>query len=911
MKTPLERAATSVEHQYKRNPEAVQLAKLASLAVRVESHLLRRLRLELLPDADVGIEADLWFGPLVESRGVRAIVLNRYVVELLREKLAEDRQLLQRVIALTEQAHADSAKTIRLEERLNALAVLNEPDVRQQIDEALRPALLTMQLGGDDARQLAQWAIRALSQAHRTVRESPNAIALGLSATLALGGRPTLQEARKVTGGLGDMTWLLRGAISGSPARIGVELVAGGVAFAEPGGEQPQLDLPATNPLLLSLAWKAKGGDTTILVEAAPGRTVELDADVTEVSLRTLSGDEYLLSAVSTEQSPAPTTSEVPEARHFEIDVFISYAHLDNQPLSQQEGWVTMFHERLSALLSQRMGREVKTWMDQKLVGGGELFNEEAIAQFSKTAVMVSVLSPAYVSSAWCMSEVVKFCEFAEETGGLVVDNRSRVIKVIKTPIEFELMRRLPPGLRDTLGYEFFDSKNDDIPQSFDPNHGMDSNQKFFRKIGDVADDIAQLLLRLSAGPRPQTPARKHSGIFISYRREDSAGHAGRLFDKLVDHFGEDRIFMDVASVEAGQDLAETIENAVDSCAIVIVIIGQRWLSERLNNPNDMVRLEITRALRRDIPVIPVLVQGAHMPYRQGLPHDLIGLTERQAIELSDHSWRANVNELISGIEQHLAKSEKPVWRDSDVPESDETRRTIQSYEQQLEVALQAGDRKSESLALHNLGAAYAELGEMRRAVEFFEQAFVIHREMGERLGESSALSNLGLAYANLGDTRRAIEYFEQALAINREMGERRGESSALINLGTAYTDLGEPRRAIEYFDQALQIHRELGDRVSEGSALSHLGITYADLGEPRHAVEFFQQALLIDRELGEPGSEGADLSNISMALAQMGDRFQAIKYAELALEIFEKIEDPKAAKVRAQLAAWRDQANT
>jgi tetratricopeptide (TPR) repeat protein len=383
------------------------------------------------------------------------------------------------------------------------------------------------------------------------------------------------------------------------------------------------------------------------------------------------------------------------------------------------------------------------------------------------------------------------------------------------------------------------------------------------------------------------------------------------LFDKLVDHFGEDRIFMDVAYVEAGQDLAETIENAVDSCAIVIVIIGPRWLSERLNNPNDMVRLEITRALRRDIPVIPVLVQGAHMPYRQGLPHDLMGLTERQAIELSDHSWRANVNELISGIEQHLAKSEKAVWRDSDVPESDETRRTIQSYEQQLEVALQAGDRKSESLALHNLGAAYAELGEMRRAVEFFEQAFVIHREMGERLGESSALSNLGLAYANLGDTRRAIEYFEQALAINREMGERRGESSALINLGTAYTDLGEPRRAIEYFDQALQIHRELGDRVSEGSALSHLGITYADLGEPRHAVEFFQQALLIDRELGEPGSEGADLSNISMALAQMGDRFQAIKYAELALEIFEKIEDPKAAKVRAQLAAWRDQANT
>jgi hypothetical protein len=149
----------------------VQLAKLASLALRVEPHLLRRLRLELLRDADVGIEADLWFGPLVESRGVRTIVLNRYVVELLREKLAEDRQLLLRVIALTEQAHTEAATTIRLEEQLTALAILNEPDAAQKIDEALRPALRTMQVGGEGARQLAQWAMRALSSSlHPRVR---------------------------------------------------------------------------------------------------------------------------------------------------------------------------------------------------------------------------------------------------------------------------------------------------------------------------------------------------------------------------------------------------------------------------------------------------------------------------------------------------------------------------------------------------------------------------------------------------------------------------------------------------------------------------------------------------------------------------------------------------------------------
>lgn len=662
MKTPLERATTRVEQQYKRNPEAVQLAKLASLAVRVEPHLLRRLRLELLPDADVGIEADLWFGPLVESRGVRAIVLNCYVVELLREKLAEDRQLLRRVIALTEQAHAEAATTIRLEERLTALAVLNEPDAPQKIDEALRPALRTMEVGGEDARQLAQWAMRALSQAHRSVRESPNAIALGLSATLALGGRPILREVPKLPGGLGDMTWLLRGAISAPPTRIGVELVAGGVAFAEPGGGEPQLELPATNPLVLSLAWKTDDGDAQMLVEAVPGRTVELDADVTQVELRTLSGDEYLLSAVSPVESSAETTSEDLGARHFDIDVVISYARRDNEPLSEQKGWVTMLNETLRRLLSQRMGREVQILMDQKLSGADD-FSNQIVAQFSKTAVMVSVLSPGYLNSEWCIREVNEFCQVAEQTGGVAVDKRSRVFKVTKTPIYVELTQRLPPAVRDTLGYEFFEMDEDGMPREFDPNYGQESKENFNRKVNALAYDVAQMLSSLAAAAVPQPPAEQFSGIFVSYRREDSAGHAGRLYDKLVNHFGKDRIFRDVDTIGLGEDFATVIENAVGSCDILIALIGRHWLSGaggttgRLDNPNDFVRLEIAHALRRGIRVIPVLVQGASLPKPQDLPDDLAKLTRLNAIELTDLRWQTDVDQLISVMERVLGKA--------------------------------------------------------------------------------------------------------------------------------------------------------------------------------------------------------------------------------------------------------------
>src|SRR5207244_4393001 len=156
----------------------------------------------------------------------------------------------------------------------------------------------------------------------------------------------------------------------------------------------------------------------------------------------------------------------------------------------------------------------------------------------------------------------------------------------------------------------------------------------------------------------PQPPATQFSGIFVCYRRDDSSGHAGRLFDKLSDHFGKDRIFMDIDAIEPGEDFVQVIENAVGSCEIVIAIIGRNWLSSadetsrRLDNPNDFVRLELTAALNRDIRVIPVLVQKAGMPRPQDLPDELAKLSRRNAVELSDLHWQRDVEQLIEVMER-------------------------------------------------------------------------------------------------------------------------------------------------------------------------------------------------------------------------------------------------------------------
>ena len=153
------------------------------------------------------------------------------------------------------------------------------------------------------------------------------------------------------------------------------------------------------------------------------------------------------------------------------------------------------------------------------------------------------------------------------------------------------------------------------------------------------------------------------TGIFISYRRDDSSGHAGRLFDKLSESFGADQIFMDIDTIDPGLDFIEVIDRALASSKVVIALIGRRWTTatdaagrRRLDSEQDFVRMEVARSLESGIRVIPVLVQGATMPSPSELPPDLQLLTRRHAIELSDVRWKYDVGRLTKAIEESLGR---------------------------------------------------------------------------------------------------------------------------------------------------------------------------------------------------------------------------------------------------------------
>ena len=154
------------------------------------------------------------------------------------------------------------------------------------------------------------------------------------------------------------------------------------------------------------------------------------------------------------------------------------------------------------------------------------------------------------------------------------------------------------------------------------------------------------------------------TGIFLSYRRDDSQGEAHHLFDDLSKHLGQDQVFMDVTGIDPGKDFRKAIDGAVGSCDVLIVMIGKKWLdsmddkgSRRLDDPKDFVRIETAAALRREISVIPVLVQGAAMPHSEQLPGDLEALAWRNAFEIRHARWEIDVAELLKALKKVVKTS--------------------------------------------------------------------------------------------------------------------------------------------------------------------------------------------------------------------------------------------------------------
>ena len=166
----------------------------------------------------------------------------------------------------------------------------------------------------------------------------------------------------------------------------------------------------------------------------------------------------------------------------------------------------------------------------------------------------------------------------------------------------------------------------------------------------------------LRSSDTPARPVEKTARIFISYRRDDSADVAGRIYDRLTARYGKAQVFKDVDSIPLGVDFRDYLHRRVASCDILLAVVGPHWHAaegkRRLDDNKDFVRIELEAALQRQIPVIPVLVRGAQVPEESDLPASISALAYRNGINVRpDPDFHHDMDRLIEGVEGHLREA--------------------------------------------------------------------------------------------------------------------------------------------------------------------------------------------------------------------------------------------------------------
>ncbi len=195
----------------------------------------------------------------------------------------------------------------------------------------------------------------------------------------------------------------------------------------------------------------------------------------------------------------------------FDPHAFISYAHLDNEPLLHGKPcWVNVFHAALQVKLRQWLGEDVTIWRDDKL-RGDDVFGQEILDRLGGAGILVSVVTPRYLASEWCKRELDAFAVAAEKTGGIVVRNHSRVLKVLKTPLPIDA--KVPGLLDSTLGVKFY-SRDREI----DPALGAEAETEFLRRVVDLAALMADRLRALGANLAADSVLPPQSGqvVFVA-----------------------------------------------------------------------------------------------------------------------------------------------------------------------------------------------------------------------------------------------------------------------------------------------------------------------------------------------------------------------------------------------------------
>jgi hypothetical protein len=282
---------------------------------------------------------------------------------------------------------------------------------------------------------------------------------------------------------------------------------------------------------------------------------------------------------------------------HFEFDVFVSYAHVDNTaPDEHQKGWVAKLHETLDRRLAQLLGKPSRIWRDPKLKGN-DVFEEVLVDRVRRAAVLISVVSPRYVRSEWTIRELNEFWKAAEQQGGVRVRDKSRIFKVLKTPVPLD---EQSPPLRSLLGYEFYrvDPENGNF-REFDEQFGPEYRQKFLMKLDDLAQDLKDLLAFVE-GPETvddSANAGRGEAIFLAVTTHDLQDEHDEIRRDLQQHGYT--VLPDRTLSPIGEEVEAEVREDLNRCSMSIHLIGNHYSLTPENAMTSLVEIQNELAIER------------------------------------------------------------------------------------------------------------------------------------------------------------------------------------------------------------------------------------------------------------------------------------------------------------------------
>jgi hypothetical protein len=348
----------------------------------------------------------------------------------------------------------------------------------------------------------------------------------------------------------------------------------------------------------------------------------------------------------------------------FEKDILISYAHIDDEVFIEgDKGWIDNFHRSLEIRLAQLLGEKPKIWRDPKLQGN-DYFGDEIVDQFPNIALLISVISPRYIKSEWCIKEVEEFIKACHENIGIRVQNKSRIFKVVKTPVD---LNEHPAPIRGLLGYDFFTiDPQTGRPKEFNKMYGQESELAYWSKLNDVAHDITELLKNMKASNQEKAksisdkPKEEKIKVYLSQTSRDLLEYRESIKRELQEHGFT--VYPDISLPLVVEDFKSQVREMMGQCDLSVHLIGDNYgiVPEGTNKSTIVLQNDIALNISRDKPLKRLIWFPPDLKPEDKRQSEFIEeLNNSEEVQKNADLLESSIDEFKFTLHKHLSEIEK------------------------------------------------------------------------------------------------------------------------------------------------------------------------------------------------------------------------------------------------------------